>query len=590
MQKEESGAVSGNLFDIKILSRLFQFVKPYKHLFYTQVLLTLLGAVLASIKPYLVKIAIDDKIANKDLNGLYLMIGLMVVVLVAQSFMQYYDTYLAGKLGQTIIRDIRMKLFKHLLKFRLSFFDKTPIGRLVTRNISDVETLSNFTSDGLAGILGDFLQLIFIFGFMLYIDWRLTLICLCPLPILLFSTYIFKERIKDSFNHVRIAVSNLNTFVQEHITGMSIVQIFNSEQREYTKFKAINVQHRDSNLKSVNAYSVYFPIAEFIGSLGLVLLIWFGSKLVLGETSSFGTLVSFIMYISMFFRPIRMIADRFNTLQLSVVSSDRILKLLDDESPIQSLGSKPLPAIKGDVKFEHVHFSYIENQPVLKNINFHVPQGGSIAFVGSTGAGKSSIINLLNRFYDIEKGSIRIDGTDIREYDLHELRLQIGLVLQDVFLFSGSIRNNITLYNPDITEEQIWHAIRMVGAERFINRLPGGLDYEVMERGSTLSAGQRQIISFIRVMVYNPKILILDEATSSIDSETEALIQEATAKIMVGRTSIIIAHRLSTIQHVDTIFVLDKGEIKEAGSHEELLNQNGMYSQLSALQYAAAKE
>jgi len=590
VQKEESGAVSGNLFDIKILSRLFQFVKPYKHLFYTQVFLTLLGAVLASVKPYLVKVAIDEKIANNDLNGLYFMIVLMVVVLVAQSFMQYYDTYLAGKLGQTIIRDIRMKLFKHLLKFRLSFFDKTPIGRLVTRNISDIETLSNFTSDGLAGILGDFLQLIFIFGFMLYIDWRLTLICLCPLPILLFSTYVFKERIKNSFNEVRIAVSNLNTFVQEHITGMSIVQIFNSEHREYTKFKAINTQHRDSNLKSVNAYSVYFPIAEFIGSLGLVLLIWFGSKLVLGETSSFGTLVSFIMYISMFFRPIRMIADRFNTLQLSVVSSDRILKLLDDETPIQSTGIKPLPSIKGDVQFNDVYFSYIEGQPVLKNINFHVPQGGSIAFVGSTGAGKSSIINLLNRFYDIEKGSILIDGSDIREYNLHELRLQIGLVLQDVFLFSGSIRNNITLYNPDITEEHIWNAIRMVGAERFIERLPGGLDYEVMERGSTLSAGQRQIISFIRVMVYNPKILILDEATSSIDSETEELIQEATAKIMMGRTSIIIAHRLSTIQHVNEIFVLDKGEIIESGSHEELLSVNGLYSQLSALQYAAAKE
>ncbi|ABG57604.1 ABC transporter ATP-binding protein [Cytophaga hutchinsonii] len=590
MQKEESGVVSGNLFDIHILSRLFQFVKPYKNLFYTQVALTLTGAVLASVKPYLVKVAIDDKIASHDLNGLYVMIGLMVVVLVAQAFMQYFDTYLAGKLGQTIIRDIRIRLFKHLLKFRLGFFDKTPIGRLVTRNISDIETLSNFTSDGLAGILGDFLQLIFIFGFMLYIDWRLTLICLCPLPILLFSTYVFKERIKHSFNEVRIAVSNLNTFVQEHITGMSIVQIFNSEQREYAKFKKINIEHRDSNLKSVNAYSVYFPIAEFIGSLGLVLLIWFGSTLVLGETSSFGTLVSFIMYISMFFRPIRMIADRFNTLQLSVVSSDRILKLLDDHTPIQSTGEKPLPEIKGDVQFNNVFFSYIEGQTVLKDINFHVPQGGSIAFVGSTGAGKSSIINLLNRFYDIEKGHILIDGTDIRDYNLHELRLQIGLVLQDVFLFSGSIRNNITLYNPDITDEKIWEAIRMVGAERFIERLPGGLDYEVMERGSTLSSGQRQIISFIRVMVYDPKILILDEATSSIDSETEELIQEATAKIMLGRTSIIIAHRLSTIQHVDTIFVLEKGEIVESGSHEVLLGQQGLYSQLSALQYAAAKE
>jgi ATP-binding cassette subfamily B multidrug efflux pump len=590
VQKEVGAAVSGNLFDLKILSRLFQFVKHYKHLFYTQVFLTLLGAVLASVKPYLVKIAIDDKIANSDLNGLYMIVGLMVFVLIAQAIMQYFDTYLAGKLGQTIIRDIRIKLFNHLLKFRLNFFDKTPIGRLVTRNISDIETLSNFTSDGLAGILGDFLQLIFIFGFMLYIDWRLTLICLCPLPILLFSTYIFKERIKASFNEVRIAVSNLNTFVQEHITGMSIVQIFNSEKREYEKFKHINIDHRDSNLKSVNAYSIYFPVAEFIGSLGIVLLIWFGSKLVLGETSSFGTLVSFIMYISMFFRPIRMIADRFNTLQLSVVSSDRILKLLDDETPIQTSGMKTLPEIKGAVSFEHVHFSYLEDQPILKDITFEVKEGQSIAFVGSTGAGKSSIINLMNRFYDIQEGSIKIDGTDIRDYNLHELRLQIGLVLQDVFLFSGSIRNNITLYNPDISDAKIWEAIRLVGAEKFIDRLPNGLNYEVMERGSTLSAGQRQIISFIRVMVYNPKILILDEATSSIDSETEELIQQATEKIMKGRTSIIIAHRLSTIQHVDTIFVLEKGEIQEAGSHEELLKKGGLYSKLSSLQYAAAKE
>lgn len=589
MQKEESGNISGNLFDLTILSRLFQFVKPYKHLFYTQIFLTLLGAVLASVKPYLVKIAIDDKIANHDLKGLYIMIGIMVVVLVAQAFMQYFDTFLAGKLGQTIIRDIRIKLFKHLLKFRLSFFDKTPIGRLVTRNISDIETLSNFTSEGLAGILGDFLQLIFIFGFMLYIDWRLALISLCPLPILLFSTYVFKEQIKESFNYVRMAVSNLNTFVQEHITGMSIVQIFNSEKREYAKFEAINKQHRDANLLSVNSYSIYFPIAEFIGSLGLVLLIWFGAKQVLGDTTTFGTLVSFIMYISMFFRPIRMIADRFNTLQLSIVSSDRILKLLDDEDPIQKDGTMAIPAMKGKVQFEHVWFGYNPDQQVLKDISFEVEQGKSIAFVGSTGAGKSSIINLLNRFYEIDKGSIKIDDTDIRDYSLHDLRLQIGLVLQDVFLFSGSIRNNITLYNPDITEEKIQEAIRMVGAERFIERLPGGLDYEVMERGNTLSSGQRQLISFIRVLVYDPKILILDEATSSIDSETEELIQFAIEKLMAGRTSIIIAHRLSTIQHASNIFVLEKGEIVESGTHEELLNKQGVYSQLSSLQYAQTK-
>jgi ATP-binding cassette subfamily B multidrug efflux pump len=589
VQKEDSGNISGNLFDLNILSRLYQFVKPYRYLFYTQIILTLIGAVLASVKPYLVKIAIDDKIAGHDLKGLYIIIGIMVAVLIVQSFMQYFDTFLAGKLGQTIIRDIRIRLFKHLLKFRLSFFDKTPIGRLVTRNISDIETLSNFTSEGLAGILGDFLQLIFIFGFMLYIDWRLALICLCPLPVLLFSTYVFKERIKYSFNQVRIAVSNLNTFVQEHITGMSIVQIFNSEKREYDKFAEINKQHRDSNLLSVNSYSIYFPVAEFIGSLGLVLLIWFGARQVLNDAASFGTLVSFIMYISMFFRPIRMIADRFNTLQLSIVSSDRILKLLDDESPIQHSGSKEISIMKGNVQFENVWFGYNEDQCVLKNISFEVKQGNSIAFVGSTGAGKSSIINLINRFYEIDKGSIKIDGTDIREYNLHDLRLQIGLVLQDVFLFSGSIRDNITLYNPDITEEKICEAIRLVGAERFIERLPGGIDYEVMERGNTLSAGQRQLISFIRVLVYNPKIVILDEATSSIDSETEELIQSAIEKIMSGRTSIIIAHRLSTIRNASNIFVLEKGEIVESGTHDELIDKQGIYSQLNMLQYAQTK-
>lgn len=589
VQKEASGNVSGNLFDLRVLRKLFQYVKPYSGLFYLQLTLTIAGAILASVKPYLIQQTLDKYIAGGNLNGLYTMISILVVMLVIHAILQYYDTFIAGVLGQNIIRDIRKKLFQHILKFRLAFFDKTPIGRLVTRNISDIETLSSFASEGLAGIFGDFLQLIFILGFMFYIDWRLTLISLGPLPLLLVSTYTFKERIKDSFNKVRVAVSNLNTFVQEHISGMSIVQLFNSEDRELKKFKEINAQHRDANLLSVKYYSIYFPVAEFIGSLGLILLIWWGSYLVLDHTASPGVLISFMMYISMFFRPIRMIADRFNTLQMSVVSSDRIFSLLEDEEPIQQGGVNPNKIGKGAIEFEHVHFQYNEDKQVLRDISFQVEAGKTLAIVGATGAGKSSIINLLNRFYDIQKGIIRIDGVDIREYPLETLRENIGLVLQDVFLFSDSIRNNISMYHPSITDAQINHAIQLVGAEKFIEKLPGGLDYHVMERGATLSAGQRQIISFLRVLVFNPKILILDEATSSIDSETELLIQQAISKMMEGRTSIVIAHRLSTIQHAHSIMVLEQGQIAEQGTHDELIQKEGLYHMLQQMQFAQAK-
>lgn len=585
LKKETTQKVSGNLFDLKVLRRLGQYIKPYKGHFILQVSLTVLVSILATVKPYIVQSTIDNEIAKGDLSGLYLMVGLLTSILLLHTFVYYVNTYLADWIGQTIIRDIRTKLYQHLLRFRLSFFDKTPIGQLVTRNVSDIETLSNFTSEGLAGILGDILQLIFILGFMLYMNWKLTLISLSVLPILLISTYVFKEKIKFSFNLVRTAVSNLNTFVQEHITGMAIVQLFNSEEREYKKFERINEEHRDANLKSVLYYSIYFPIAEIIGASGIGLLVWMGSKEVLAGYTTPGTLISFIMYISMFFRPIRMIADRFNTLQMAVVSADRIFNLLDKEEEIPREGTLPDTTIKGHVVFEDVSFAYVEDAYVLKNISFEALQGQTIALVGPTGAGKSSIINLISRLYDIQKGDITIDGINVRDFKLSNLRTQIGTVLQDVFLFSDSIRNNITLHNPDISDAQIWEAAELVGAAPFIRQLPGQLNYKVMERGGTLSVGQRQLVSFIRTLVYDPKIIILDEATSSIDGETEELIQNAILKLMKGRTAIVIAHRLSTVQHADNILVIEKGEIKERGTHQELLKQNGIYHQMATVQF-----
>ncbi len=471
------------------------------------------------------------------------------------------------------------------MTFRLKYFDHTPIGRLVTRNVSDIESLSNIFSEGLAGIVSDVLLIVAILVIMFYENWVLTLYSLGALPLLLLSTYVFKEKVKASFNQVRTAVANLNSFVQEHITGMTIVQVFNSEKREYAKFEKINKEHRNANLKSVLYYSVYFPVAEFISSLSIALLVWYGAQSALKDITTVGTLTSFIMFISMFFRPIRMIADRFNTIQMSIVSSDRIFRILDNKEEVAPSGTEMPDTIKGEVQFESVWFAYNEDEYVLKNINFEVEGGKTIALVGATGAGKSSIINLLGRFYEINKGTIFIDGKDIRNYNIDFLRAQIGVVLQDVFLFSDTVKNNITLNNPEISEKKIWEAVDLVGARTFIEKLPGGLEYNVMERGNTLSVGQRQLISFIRTLVYDPKIIVLDEATASIDSETEALIQKAINTLMAGRTSIVIAHRLSTIQKADKILVLDKGEIKESGTHESLLQQKGYYAHLYDMQY-----
>ncbi len=584
MEKEK--VKSGNIVDFKVLKRLFQFARPYIKRFYLLVFLTVFLAVLTPVRPWLVQKAIDGYVPVGDYQGLVFMISLLIGHLFLLAMVQYSHTYLSGWVGQTIIKDIRIRLYQHLLKLKLKFFDNTPIGRLVTRNVSDIETLSNVFSEGLAALIGDLLQLIVLIAVMFYMDWKLTLISLSTLPLLIFSTYVFKEKIKVTFNDVRNAVSNLNSFVQEHVSGMNIVQIFGAEKREYEKFKEINREHRKAHIRSVMYYAVYFPVAEIIQAIAIGMAVWYGARSILISSGTGpGMIIAFIMYIQMFFRPIRMIADRFNTLQMGIVSSNRIFDLLDSDEHITDEGDYVPEQFKGDVSFKNVWFAYKEEEYVLKDITFNVKEGQTVALVGATGAGKSSVINLLSRFYEINKGSISVDGVDLKQYDLSALRQNIGVVLQDVFLFSDTIRENITLGNPDITEEEILFAAELVGARKFIQRLPGGLDYNVMERGSTLSVGQRQLISFVRAMVYDPKIIVLDEATSSVDSETEELIQNAIEVLMKGRTAVVIAHRLSTIQGADKIIVLDKGEIKEMGTHQELLELGGYYTELYQMQY-----
>jgi len=586
MEKEKVS--SGNIIDFNVLKRIFQYIKPYQGRFYTVIILTFFLGFLTPYRIYLTQVILDDYVVFGNYQMMAYLTLATLGLLFIQSIIQYVHTYLSGRIGQYVIRDIRIKLYEHIVNLRLKFFDKTPIGRLVTRTISDVETLADVFSEGLAAMMGDLLQIVFILAFMFWEDWRLALVSLSCIPLMFLATYVFKEKIKVAFNGVRNAVSNLNSFVQEHITGMNIVQIFGSEKREFEKFKDINKEHRDENLKSVLYYSIYFPVAEVIAAMGIGLVVWYGAKGVLNTEETglkIGTLTAFIMYIQAFFRPIRMIADRYNTLQMGIVSTSRITNLLDSTEDLMTNGTHQPVVMKGEVEFQNVWFAYNDADYVLKDITIDIKPGETIAMVGATGAGKSSIINLLNRFYDINRGSIKIDGVDIKDYDLSSLRKNIGVVLQDVFLFSDTIRNNITLGNEDVTDKMILEAADRVGARKFIDKLPGQLDYNVMERGATLSVGQRQLLSFIRAMVYDPKILVLDEATSSVDSETEEMIQEAIGNMMSHRTSIVIAHRLSTIQKADKIIVLEKGEIKEIGRHEALLEQAGFYAQLHRMQY-----
>jgi ATP-binding cassette subfamily B multidrug efflux pump len=577
--------VSGKALDINLLARIFKYVRPYKSTFIWSLLLTIALAGLAPLRPLLIEYTLDKYILENDNSGLIQMTLIMIGLLLVQTLVQYYHTFLTNILGQSVIKDLRVSVFNHISSLRLKYFDRTPIGQLITRTVSDLETIADIFSEGLIVIVGDILQVAAIFGVMLYTDWKLTLIVLIPMPFLIAASYVFKEAIKSAFQAVRAEVSHLNTFLQEHITGISIIHYFAREDQEMDKFRMINARHRDAHIRSNWYYSIFFPVVEVISAISLGLLVWYGSKSILENAISPGVVVAFIMYINMLFRPIRELADKFNTLQMGMVGAERIFNVLDTQEVTENEGTLQPNSLRGKIEFKHVWFAYNEENWVLKDISFTVMPGETLALVGATGAGKSSTINILNRFYEISKGSILIDDIELRKYELNFLRSRIATVLQDVFLFSDTIANNISLNNPDISRERLMQAAKDVGANEFIERLPGGFDYNVMERGATLSAGQSQLISFIRALVYDPKILVLDEATSSVDTETEELIQNAINKLMQGRTSIVIAHRLSTIQNADKIIVLDHGEIKEIGSHQQLLKLNGHYRRLYDLQF-----
>ena len=578
--------VSGKAWDLKLFQRVFKYVRPYNKEFYFTALLVVILAVLAPVRPFLIQLMIDEKVAVSDIEGVRNITLLLIGIMIFEAIIQFYQSYLANWLGQTIIKDIRVQLYQHVLSFKLKYFDRTPIGTLVTRNVSDIETISNIFAEGILVILGDILKLLAVIAVMLYTDWLLTLIALIPIPILIFATSVFKKVIKKAFQDVRTQVSNLNSFVQERVTGMKIIQIFNREKLESEQFEAMNKKHRDAHIRTVWAYSIFFPIVEMLSASSLGLLVWWGTKGVIAGHTSLGDLIAFILYIHMLYRPIRQLADRFNTLQLGMVSSERVFKILDTHSTIEDQGSFKKDKLDGAIEFKNVWFAYIDDDYILKDVSFEVNPGETVAFVGATGSGKTSTINLLGRFYEFQKGEIKIDGEEIRNYDLENLRENMAVVLQDVFLFSDTILNNITLNSSEITREEVIEASKKVGAHEFISKLPGDYDYDVKERGGMLSVGQRQLISFIRAYVHHPSILILDEATSSIDTESELLIQKATDILTEGRTSIIIAHRLSTIQKADKIIVLEAGKIIEQGSHQDLLRIEGHYKKLFELQFS----
>ena len=578
-------AKSAKIIDFQIIKRLYGFIQPYRFRFWFLVFLILCMAGISPVVPLLIRYTLDHYLGLTFASDLVRMLGWMLGALMLQTLLQFSTSYLAGYLGQTVIRDIRIQLYEKIVNLRLAFFDATPIGRLVTRTVSDIETLNDVFSEGLASIAGDLLQLFLILGVMFYADWRLTLIIVATVPFMVFSTYVFKEYIKKSFNEVRTAVANLNSFVQEHISGMLIVQMFHAEKQELAKFNRINEEHRDANIRGIFAYSVFFPVADVIAAIGTGLVVWAASTYIVKEEMGVGTLTAFIMFINLFYRPIRMLADRFNTLQMGIVSTERILTLLDSTDYIQNNGTILADKIEGKIEFSDVTFAYQEPEWVVRKVSFSVEAGKTCAIVGATGAGKSSIIGLLGRLYDCQSGEIKIDGLPLTSYEIGSLRKNIAVVLQDVFLFSSSIAYNIHLGDESITHDQMVEAAQAVGVHDFIMSLPGGYDYEVKERGATLSVGQRQLISFVRALVHNPKIIVLDEATSSVDSETEVLIQQAISTLMKGRTAVVIAHRLSTIRNSDQILVMDKGEIKERGTQEELLALDGLYAQLYHLQF-----
>jgi ABC-type multidrug transport system fused ATPase/permease subunit len=573
--------------------KVMQFAKPYKNRFAWVIIFAISLSIFAAARPYLLEKTVDEYLIPKNNTGLLYYIMLMVIMLVMEVISQFYFVFWANVLGQDIVKDIREKLFNHISSFRMKFFDNEAVGRLVTRTVFDIESISKIFSQGLFMIISDLLKMFVILIVMFYMNWKLAFAVMLAMPILVYATRIFQKKMKGAFEEVRAQVANLNTFVQERLTGMKIVQLFNREDIEYEKFKEINKKHNDAWQKNILYNSIFFPIADIISSLTLGFVIWYASISILNgdALAEPGQMFAFIMFIGMLFNPLRQIADKFNEMQQGIVASDRVFELLEMEELIQQSGHINAGHFKGELEFQNVRFSYIENEEIIKGINLKIDAGQTIAIVGSTGAGKSTIINLLNRFYEIDSGKITVDGVDINDFTLDSLRRQIGIVLQDVFLFADTILNNITLNDPEISREQVINAAKSIGVHEFIMSLPGGYDYNVKERGVMLSSGQRQLIAFLRAFVSNPSILILDEATSSIDTHSEDLIRTATETITKGRTSIIIAHRLATIINADRIIVMDKGQIVESGTHYELINRNeGYYKNLYYSQFAVEAE
>ena len=572
--------------DFSLLKKVMKLTVPYRSTFITAAVLTLIIAPLGPYRSFLIQKMVDDHIAKFDLEGLTWLAIIVFVILFAEATLQYFFTWISNQLGQNIIRDLRVRVFKHITSFRLHYFDTNPIGTSTTRTINDLETMNSVFSEGIITITADFLTLILVLGFMLYTSWKLTLVCLITAPFLVIASYIFKEKVKGSFQEVRSEVARMNAFLQERISGMKTVQIFNAEQQELEKFQSINKSLTKANVDGIFYYAVFYPVVEILSAAALGLMVWYGAGGVIRSEITLGTLVVFPVYIAMFFRPIRMLADKFNTLQMGLVAAERVFKILDDEENIEPSGALKINRLDGILEFEKVDFSYIPDTPILKNVSFRLNPQDTLAIVGSTGSGKTTIVSLMNRFYEINSGSIKINGQDIRQLDLASLRSRIAIVLQDVFLFSGTVLENITLRDSNLSREAVIAAAKMIGAHDFIEKLPGGYDYQVMERGATLSMGQRQLISFVRALVFDPDILILDEATSSIDPETESVIQYAIEQLIAKRTSIIIAHRLTTIRHATNIMVMDKGEVKEFGKHDELLSiENGYYKELYEMQF-----
>lgn len=588
------------IFDFSLLRRIISYAKPYRNRLYLAIALAIIIAAISPVRPMLVKWTVDGfikpgagagaNVQSKLVEGLIRITIFQIAFLMLETFFRFYFSFITSWLGQHVVKDLRVSIYKKILNLNLTQFDKTPIGTLTTRTINDIETINDVFADGFIPILSDLLSIIVILVTMFMIDWQMALICMIPFPLLIVATYYFKESVNRSFISVRNAVANLNAFVQEHITGMSVVQAFASEEQEFEKFKKINRQHRNANIKAIFAYSVFFPVVEIVSAISIGLLAWWAASKALHLPKEMadkipGTFTAFFLCINLLFRPLRVIADKFNVLQMGMVASERVFKVMDNEDYIDKQGNHSPEKINGSVEFDHVSFAYTDDKFVLKDVSFRINAGETLAIVGHTGSGKTTIISLLNRLYQINKGEIRIDDVNIEEYRLEKLRSKIGIVLQDVFLFSGSVMDNITLRNPAITKEQVIHAAQLIGVHDFIMQLPGNYDYNVMERGSTLSLGQRQLLSFIRALLYDPSILILDEATSSVDTESEQLIQHAIDKLIAGRTSVVIAHRLSTIRKANRILVLDKGEVKEIGTHEELLEKKGYYYQLYKLQF-----